>query len=291
MDKYKFTLFSEGNSQLGYGHIKRSTSFSEFLIDSGYYVSLIINNKIKKSNFLKNDDVFKPDVFLLDLPSANDSLFKELRKTDSTIVGLDWQSECIPDLTINTNEQENANIGTFHKEGFEYCIIRKDIASISTNIEKKGVLVCIGGADILNRSLKVSKYLENKNQSVKLIQGPFNKREISSENFNFEVYKNPNNLPQMMASCDWAVTNCGTTLFELMSLAKPVWVIPQTQSENRLANKLLKAKAILGIGEKILIPSISQKKKTAKAASLIIDKQGMERILNEVIYLIRFKKI
>ena len=291
MDKYKFTLFAEGNSQLGYGHIKRSTSLSEFLIDSGYYVSLIINNKIKKSNFLKNDDVFKPDVFLLDLPSANDSLFKELRNTDSTIVGLDWQSKCIPDLTINVNEQENANIGTFHKEGFEYCIIRNDIANISTNIEKKGVLVCIGGADILNRSLKVSRYLANKNQSVKLIQGPFNKREISSENFNFKVFKNPNNLPQIMASCDWAITNGGMTLLELMSLAKPVWVIPQTQAENRLANKLLKAKAILGIGEKILIPSISQKKITARAASLIIDKKGMERILNEVIYLIKLKKI
>ena len=94
-----------------------------------------------------------------------------------------------------------------------------------------------------------------------------------------------------MASCDWAITNGGMTLLELMSLAKPVWVIPQTQAENRLANKLLKAKAILGIGEKILIPSISQKKIIAKAASLIIDKKGMERILNEVIYLIKLKKI
>ena len=285
MEKFKFVIICKGSADSGYGHIRRSTALSEFIKDRGHHSSLIINPKPKdigeKNNYI--DD--STDIYILDLPEPDIYLYKKIRSTSAKIIGLDWKGTFSPDLTINIQNQENASKGKIHRYGFKYSIIRQEIINVKSYRVPKGVLVCIGGGDLLNKSVIASKFLCKNNQQVTLIKGPLINKEIKPDGF--KVFSNPSNLAELMLSCEWAVANCGTTLFELMSLSKPVWVMPQTKSEDKLAKKLLKEKAILGIGDNISIPSLLEKEGTAKKASSIIDKNGTDRILMEAISLLK----
>ena len=56
-------------------------------------------------------------------------------------------------------------------------------------------------------------------------------------------------------------------------------ILPQTNAEKALANKIFKEGGLLGVGAPVLMPNIVTIKKVAKKAQNMIDGLGVKRIL------------
>jgi spore coat polysaccharide biosynthesis predicted glycosyltransferase SpsG len=139
-----------------------------------------------------------------------------------------------------------------------------------------------GGADILNLGERIAVHLACSCSSVVLVQGPLAVA-TSTLPKNVTVRKNPENLHEIMANCNWAVSNGGATMLELLYLGKAVHCIPQTTDEERLARHVDSHSALLGIGlESLRIPENHKLIRVGEAASALVDGRGITRILDKI---------
>ena len=84
-----------------------------------------------------------------------------------------------------------------------------------------------------------------------------------------------------MATATWAVTNAGGSLFEMLYLGTPVFVLPQTPFEHTIAEKLRNQPEVLGVGgpSDVVGSALSHQTPTE---SKLIDGRGVQRICDLV---------
>ena len=229
----------DGDSKIGFGHIRRCLTLKEKLQIDGFIVNVMGVNEASQNiidRWQISTNVVDKSVKLVVLDSpyqTTDEKIQESRLKKTPSIALDYFGQVSPDFNILIFPHERFRAVNEVYVGYEFVMIRDEILrckqdSMLHESEKKFVLVAIGGGDILNQGHMVAKYLVEKGLNVTLIRGPINMNKPINGLPSYDVKISPENFPQILAQSDWVVTNGGGTLFEALYLNKSVFVLQQT---------------------------------------------------------------
>ena len=270
----------DGNQQIGYGHIRRSSALAVQLEKKGLAVRLIgLSEEAKKLLPVAKEYNQQPSIVVFD---SLEGICQEIQKaqTEGKItVTLDWFGNSIPDINIVVYPHSEVKAKKEKYIGFDYIILRDEILKVekSTGSNNQDVLVCLGGGDLLGQTYEAAIGLKNKGLTVTVVQGPLAKNILSEEGI--QTLINPPDFPSLLANCDWAVTNGAGCFFEAMYLGKSAFVLPQTEMEIRIAGYAKERGALLGMGmENLRAFSVDELQKVSEQGKKLVDGHGTERI-------------
>jgi spore coat polysaccharide biosynthesis predicted glycosyltransferase SpsG len=274
-------IFCDGNKEIGFGHIRRSSALAAYLCNQNIPAVLIglsedSEELLPKRNF--SDAMVKVAVF--DSMSGIDDLILSFQKKGIKTVTLDWFGNIVSDINIVVFPHQEVKALSKSYVGFDNIIIRDQILSL-TRMPLRGssqkVVISLGGGDLLGQSFNAAESLIAQGFDVTLIKGPLAKLDVNK--CSFPVLLNPSNFPEILNSCDWAVTNGGGCFFEALYLGKPAFVLPQTDMELKIAMYATQFEAILGMGMEDL-DNINQTKfaTVSQNGMNLIDGNGLSRI-------------
>lgn len=286
--KARIEVRTDGGKQWGIGHIRRSQTLAAALRGAGYRVCLRACSS-EAEKFLTETADFSdpPELLIFDVPY---DFGASVADRPVKILALDYSGSSFqPDLTISVFEPRKPPPPGLRFSGLQYAIIRADVVALRAALGPPGisrmptnerVLVLLGGADVAGRGPVLSKMLTSRGFHVDLIQGPAVSEAYPDTESSIRVHRSPANLPELMASCAWAVSNGGASMLELMTLGKPVFVVPQTSLETALSKEIEGHGALLGSGEELPeIPDEAAMRTAAQNAWSLVDGKGPERII------------
>jgi spore coat polysaccharide biosynthesis predicted glycosyltransferase SpsG len=275
-------ILCEGNNIIGYGHIRRSLTLFNYLKKSGLNIKITGLSKTAQQMLPKqNADEREPKILIFDSPLNIDNHLK--KKNTQFTIALDYFGKSSTDINIVIYPHEIVRAKIAKYIGLQYVIIRDEVSILAPAKpaqKNEKVLIVLGGADLLNQGHKVAKYLTNLGLVVTLVQGPFVKSKSVDLLCNYDILRNPENLANLYLESDWVVTNGGGCLFEVLSLGKAAYVLPQTDKEFAIASFFQKKKLILGIGiDNLRKFTLKEINNTEILNKNLIDKKGLQRIL------------
>lgn len=151
-----------------------------------------------------------------------------------------------PDLKYHCDKDTTLLMGTryvlLRREFLKYRDLKRQIPDRAKNI-----LVTLGGADPDNVTLKVIEALKLLNEpdiTVRIIIGPANSQQeslhrcLASARFAAEVLVNPNNMPELMAWADIAISAGGSTCWELAFMGLPSCLVIVAENQIQVAQYL-----------------------------------------------------
>ena len=139
----------------------------------------------------------------------------------------------------------------------------------------------LGGSDVRGLTTSLAAALVELGAEVTVVLGPYAPE--PGELGNAQVFRDPSNLPELMAAARWAVSSGGVSMTELMYLGKAVHVAAQSEAELNLANLVLQQGGLLGVGvENLRVYTESELETVAGQASKIVDGLGAERIAKRI---------
>ena len=268
----------DGGPGLGFGHLSRTATLAEALHAEGLGVQWEPLSALAAEHCAKRDfDMGDIALVLIDLPYAEDGPVIEAQSLNLPTLGLDYLGQAGPDVLIRMNAPLTPIPAGRTAFGLEYAIIRQDIRKLETE-PGDYVLVQIGGSDHGDLGPKAAHKLTDQGERAILVRGPI-ARDYDFSGVPYEVRHTPDNLPQLMAGCRFAVTNGGTTMVELMSLSKGVHAIAQTDEEARFITPLYEDGILLGMGlESLRSYKDNQIRNVGRNAGSCVDGRGAERI-------------
>jgi spore coat polysaccharide biosynthesis predicted glycosyltransferase SpsG len=274
-------IFCDANKEIGFGHIRRSSALASYLCNQDIPAVLIGLSEdsealLPKTNF--SDAMVKVAVF--DSMSGIDDLILSFQKKGIKTVTLDWFGNIVSDINIVVFPHQEVKALSKSYVGFDNIIIRDQILSL-TRMPFRGssqkVVISLGGGDLLGQSFNAAESLIAQGFDVTLIKGPLAKLDV--DKCIFPILVNPSNFPEILNSCDWAVTNGGGCFFEALYLGKPAFVLPQTDMELKIALYATQFEAILGMGMEELSNINQTKFETVSQNGMnLIDGNGLSRI-------------
>lgn len=274
-------IFCEGNDRVGFGHIRRASTLAAQMERDGLNVritglSIEAQRLLPAQKFLSSS----ASIQVFDSPYRIDDEIFASRSAGHITVTLDWFGDVIPDINIAVYPHCEVRGVRGAYVGFEYILIRKEITLLRPSPvtqSAKRVLVFLGGGDLLNQGHETSRRLSQLGYEVTLVQGPLATNKDAGDGY--QVLVNPPDLPQLLASSDWAVTNGGGCLFEAMCIGKAAFVLPQTEAEMKIAQVSEARSAVLGIGlDNLRKFHHDDLEMVANNGSILIDGCGAERI-------------
>jgi UDP-2,4-diacetamido-2,4,6-trideoxy-beta-L-altropyranose hydrolase len=172
--------------------------------------------------------------------------------------------------------------------GCEYVLLRKEFLKYRgwrRQIPEKArkILVTMGGSDPNNVTLKVISALNSLNDpdlEVKIVAGPANSNAISLEKelhlspFTFHLLTSVNNMPELMAWSDVAVTAAGSTCWELAFMGVTPITVVISENQQDVAKELDRDKIFKTIG---WYTKMSKDTLITELSSLMQDKELRER--------------
>ena len=192
-----------------------------------------------------------------------------------------FESYIDPDLNISVLMPPKL-IGneSIQYNGLDYIIIRSEIKKIKNNTSKDYGLIMLGGSIKLDNLKKITNLLEY-HSKVKIILGPYTDLiKFENKNENHEYLKNPENLPELMAECNWCITNGGISMLEMIYLRKNILVIPQTNLEKTLSGLMKKNKKV-DFFDKGKLPDFTKNNSNRQSKlNILFDGNGALRISN-----------
>jgi UDP-2,4-diacetamido-2,4,6-trideoxy-beta-L-altropyranose hydrolase len=286
LSEIKFPLviiYCDGNKEIGFGHIRRTTSLAENL--RKYGIPVVISGLSEYSiSYLPRVEfsTSKLKVVVFDSMIGVGDLILSFQNKGIITVTLDWFGNIVPDINIIVFPHFEPKALLKSYVGFKNIIIRDEIL----NLPKipiadvfKNVVITLGGGDILHQSEIAAEILNSKGYNVTVIKGPL--AEVKVESLKYRTLINPTNFPDILNSCDWVITNGGGCLFEALYLGKPTFVLPQTELESRIALYARQSNYIVGIGMENLIKLDSHKFKSVSEKSIkLVDGKGLSRIVS-----------
>ena len=277
-------VLCDGGEEYGYGHIRRSYTLARALESEKYPVKFTVLTKSK--NFLIPDFTstdIEPVIQILDLPYEIQSWVDRANKKNIPTIALDYFGDARATSTISIYEHLIPPPEGQRFVGFEYALIRSEILQFAPAEIGSGIIVMIGGSDLNQVGESIALRLRDAGKYVYLIQGPVIKENYAMDLQNVTVLHDPKNLESCMASCEWAVTNGGGSMMEMMCLGKAVHVVPQTKDELLLAKIAFDKGALLGIGlDKLRVPTLKEIKQVGEQARKLVDGQGVNRVIDQV---------
>lgn len=130
--------------------------------------------------------------------------------------------------------------------GLSYMFYRNSlIKTKKIKEEKNSIFISIGGSDVNDITYKLVPLLSHV-FSYHIVLGKgcsteyYRKVEsyLTQEGLNFVLYHQPDNFFQIMAKCQFAITSCSTTIYELVYFEKPFICINVIENQDRLSKYL-----------------------------------------------------
>jgi UDP-2,4-diacetamido-2,4,6-trideoxy-beta-L-altropyranose hydrolase len=247
-----------------------------FITKSDEYVIKKIkesNFKVIKCN--DNNDILdsikniKPDVVIIDDLGVEEDFAKNIRDFCKKLVFFDNtnpSSNKYADVVVNAIiESKLKNRKYFDEEnktlyfyGPKYLILRDEFYRVKKEISRKdrggnveNILIAFGGSDPSNLTCKVLEKLlsKDKNFNIDIVLGPKFQydRELNNllkkygkiESDKIRIYKNINNMAELMKNVDLVITSPGMTMFEALFLGVPVVVLYQNELQMKYYYKIL----------------------------------------------------
>lgn len=259
LNKQKVAIYVNGNNKRGIGHIYRALEMAdEFYVKPDiYYDSNQTDPKVfgkTTHNLISVNGIAELyarckkeqyTVFINDILTTSIDYMIALKTVlpNAKIINFEDDGEGIikADLVFNALFQENMLPQV--KAGEKYYIPGKTFMfyepiKIKKNVER--IFISFGGADPQNYSdrllaiISKSEY-QNYHFVVVLGRAKYNVESLMEYNkySNIEVLYDVSNMPELMSSCDIAVTSRGRTGYELAILGIPSIAMAQNQREEK----------------------------------------------------------
>ena len=302
---------------------KKHSKVSELLRD--YHIELLSEKSLRNEIIAVNKILskFRPHVLILDITDPYPSikrnpLFFEwircLREKGIFLVGIEGIStrNYYPHMIVNGTIVPEWHIysrkpQTRYFIGPKYLILDRKFIElhrekriISNNCNK--ILICMGGSDISNTTLKVINSLRSlkHNLEIALILGPWYKgesilkRKIKDYPHKIKVYRGVRDISRHMMDSDIAITSAGRILYELCATGTPSISIPIVKHQMYTAREMEKQKTTINLGfrvsqEKIkrtvemLLNNKDLRKRMSENGKKLIDGRGVERVSRNIL--------
>jgi spore coat polysaccharide biosynthesis predicted glycosyltransferase SpsG len=285
INKGDIFILTGSNKKVGLGHKRRSIQLSSTLKEEGFNTTLKNYYESPWEEIVKIVNNNQYNYIILDLPFYHKKVIKYFEK--KKVIALDYFGDDYLPLTISVFKHKSSNNAGTKLFGLKYAIIRSDVLDfrpkgdfLTKNI--KNILIIMGSGDLKNFGRSISIKL-SKNYNVTLIEGKKPRQSKIKKTRNFRHLIEPKNIAYEMFNCDFAYSNGGSTMLELLHLGKPVHVFPQTKAEESFSKYFLDINAILSNKPSLIkMPKIEIINKIQINAFKTIDGFGKERIVEEI---------
>ncbi len=313
-----------GSTEMGLGHINRCLTLVRSLPKS-WRATIMVNNDPLVEQFLGNIDLSSDtglgvevllesqidcykssvDLLIFDQLGKNRSLLKALKEEFNCVVVamdyFDYESEEV-DIVINLFNQASEDSPSYGRikcyEGLQFSIISQQFEAfknksihLKENIQQ--VFILMGGGDAEMKTCEALELFKEVGPevSIDVVIGPLCPHEgairlvAAQLSQTVEIYKSPNNIPELMAKADVAISGCATTFFELSFLGVPAIVLSQNMLENRFCH-FLESQGLALYGKESLqsswrkIARLEQRQDLVKTQMETFDGQGARRVLD-----------
>lgn len=297
IESQSIIIICYGDSQNGFGHIRRAVSLLNFLSEENKAIKIVgfsdeskrLLGSLVSANKILNYDLhkIKKSNIVIDSPLNFDDLLAMLKKAGNKIITMDYFGELEPDINIVIYPHETVR-GVRTYVGFDYVIIREEFLELLKNKKQQSnnsAVISLGGGDVLEQSTKAAKKLLEIGYNPIIIYGPTKNEKTITQINGVTSLLNPKNYPELIFEADFIISNCGGCMFESLFLNKPTFLLPQTSKEMSIAKVLSKSeKLIIGMGLENL-PLIDRNKIAVKNSphDSVIDGEGLRRISNILI--------
>lgn len=267
--KLKVIIRTDGNHQIGMGHVYRSLNLANSLKKAGHKVIFLTANQetrkilVKKSqcymlpkHYVRSKQKiirkFEPDIIILDKLKEKTSEIRLLQKI-AKLVAIDYtgRNKNMIKNSINMLYQRSAASENNSFSGFEYTILNKTFQnSRPVHVKKnaRSILVLQGGSDTRCFTPKIIGALNNLKAGFRIttVLGPSFRcwKELKKSTMlnkkPLKILHNVKNMNSIMSKHDMAITAGGMSLLELCRLGVPSIVICGERFENETASLLQK---------------------------------------------------
>lgn len=272
----KVLIFTEGGSQIGFGHISRCSSLYDELEDRGIDVEFVINGddlvkevlsgrkyRIEEwcmAGVVKEDEIIG-NISIIDSYKASESIYRFIAEHSVKLLCIDdynrmpYPRGFVVNPSIYTEELEyplDRNIN--YLLGRDYVILRKAFSRNKLKYVRhdvKEILVTLGGSDIRNLTPKIIETLQNNYPEIKrnvVIGRGYdnidNIKKISDCNTNILFNLNEDDMKNIMHESDVAITAAGQTVYELISMEIPFIPIQVIDNQVFTTKGLIKHKLV-----------------------------------------------
>jgi spore coat polysaccharide biosynthesis predicted glycosyltransferase SpsG len=253
----KIVFITDGNKELGLGHIYQSTTLARefigknnilFLTQSEYSVMKQIEeagfgvlqmDDVKKLIFLQN---CKPDIIIIDKLDVSEKFAKVIKETLTAklvIMTNLTSANQYADMAVcamTNGKLCNAKFtdgSTKYYSGAKYFILRKEFYEYHDKGKKLNgickILLVFGGVDKANLTIPVLEELLKGNYKIDVIKSAMYANPELLDKFKDKVaiHTNTNEVARLMYEADLCIVSPGLSLFEALCVGTPIVAIPQ----------------------------------------------------------------
>ena len=215
-------------------------------------------------------------------------------------------------LNQNINAKEfsySCDKDTIQLLGCKYVMLRREFLEYrgwkrEIYEKAKNILVTMGGADPDNVTLKVIKVLnslDGPNLEVKVVVGPSNphietmQKALLSPSASMQILQNVENMPELMAWANMAISAAGSTCWELAFMGLPAILIVTADNQREIAAGLGEYGTAVNLGWhsdvsidqvtyslKDLLSKNDIRKNMSKNGKGLIDGSGVNRVIDKM---------
>jgi len=281
-------IIYERNRIIGNGHYMRCLALKEFC-ESNYKEPVLFENADETNLDQQN---ITGNVIIIDTSSVEKAnRFIHKFSEHNLIVTMDYFSDvCNPHINFNVYEHWPLKRNHISYTGIEYAIIRKEIIEFKENWRSKpsgkNIFIMIGGNGDTGLTKNIIEICQRNlpAYSLNLIRGPLNEP-MEMEASQLCIFNSPANLPELMASCTFAITTPGIATLELLYLNKASLLVPLHNLHEHFANHFIRNNLAIDIFNKDVfvrcpLPTIQNR------MSLCMDKVdglGASRIIHLIV--------
>jgi CMP-N-acetylneuraminic acid synthetase/spore coat polysaccharide biosynthesis predicted glycosyltransferase SpsG len=257
LKKKKVIIRVDGYEQIGLGHIYRSLTLANnimdheviFLMDNRHKlgINIIRNQNFKVVTFEKDPIPIicenNPDIVINDILDTNKEYILSLKELGLKVFNFEdlGSGAEFADGVFNALYPGSVPSGNFHTGENFYCarneFINVEPKKVSQSVEN--VLITFGGTDPNNLTLKTLNAISKSNYNFKItiILGPgYSNEEILFDNINninkdIEVFRSVKNIADFMKKADIIFSSAGRTMYEIAMIGTPSIIIAQNYRE------------------------------------------------------------
>lgn len=316
---------ADGGPDIGYGHLIRTGALAAKFLSCGHEVTYatvtpeyvdeacpegVITTELEsRTDPSELVEVVREgvDITVIDSYKADSEYQRVVRgETPLVLVADDTRHAVCADIVVNGNlyaeglEYDVLGAVPTWCLGPDYVLLRESVTRLVAQKPQwrdppEQALVTMGGSDIANLTPEVIRAFDGVPVSLDVVLGPgfSNEDEIRSTlnavDVKTQLIRDPPNLPELMFEADFAVSTCGTTIYELLALGTPFVCCPVVENQALLANELedqdlgividgeLRAKEIRrGINNYVLDPEVRRLQR--RNGRSLVDGRGTDRL-------------
>lgn len=274
----------DGSPKVGYGHLMRVNVLARKFLQHGYDITYLTrtSSAVSKTspsqvnvyqlsereveNTLNWLEMYEPGALLTDSYMIDTPYQRKLCESVPILITVtdDTRFTLCSDVNINGNihatELDYNWIGEKPEMllGTDYLLIRDEFQRLADEDPPwrdppEQALITFGGSDVNSVTPDVIYSFDGFELEVNVVIGPgfSNEAEIikaaRKTDANFNLLREPENLPRLMFDADFAVSAVGNTVYELLLTGTPVIGIPQSNNQLPIFEELSSRDAINAI--------------------------------------------